>query len=160
MPPVSHHVPSLSTTSDALETLLADGRPEPMLVTFFRDVVKASQAEIDAITTAPSWPARVAAAPTVPREVRLLTRKGLIRRAGMMVDSWSSELFDHNVERLRRDWVAAYRAWTQVANDKALSSTSLSVEQRAALHRYRAAETAYFTYRRTTAHPQVASSDS
>jgi hypothetical protein len=70
----------------------------------------------------------------------------------MMVDSWSSELLDHNVTQLRRDWVAAYRAWIQVANDKALTSTSLSVEQRAALHRYRAAETAYFTYLRTTAY--------
>ena len=77
-----------------------------------------------------------------------------------MVDSWSSELLDHNVTQLRRDWVAAYRAWTQVANDKAMTSTNLSVEQRAALHRYRAAETAYFTYLRTTTYPQVANCDS
>lgn len=37
---------------------------------------------------------------------------------------------------------AAYRAWTQVAEDKALTSVRLTDEQRATLRRYRAAETA------------------
>jgi pimeloyl-ACP methyl ester carboxylesterase len=69
VPNVAHRTIPADTMSH-LETLLADGEPERMLVTFFRDVVKASEAEIDAITTAPSWPARVAASRTVPREIR------------------------------------------------------------------------------------------
>jgi pimeloyl-ACP methyl ester carboxylesterase len=53
-----------------LESLLEDGRPEDMLEEFFRDVVQASEGEISAIKAAPTWPARVAAAATVPRECR------------------------------------------------------------------------------------------
>lgn len=53
-----------------LESLLARGRPEQMLETFYRDVVLMSATEIDAIKTAPTWAARVAAANTVPRELR------------------------------------------------------------------------------------------
>jgi hypothetical protein len=68
----------------------------------------------------------------------------------MMIDSRRDGRLDHDLARLRREWVAAYRAWTQVADDKALTSTGLTDEQRAALHRYRAAETAYFTHLRTT----------
>jgi len=61
-----------------------------------------------------------------------------------MIESRSDGLIDHNLARLRREWVEAYRAWTQVANDKALTSPDLTGEQRAALCRYRAAETSYF----------------
>jgi len=68
----------------------------------------------------------------------------------IITDSRSDRLFDHNLARLRREWVAAYRAWTHVAEYKALTSTNLTDEQRAALRRYRAAETAYFTDLRTT----------
>ena len=57
----------------------------------------------------------------------------------MMIDARSND-----VARLRREWVAAYGAWTQVADDKALSSSGLTAVQRAALRRYRAAESAYF----------------
>jgi pimeloyl-ACP methyl ester carboxylesterase len=55
---------------DHLDYLLAQGRPEHMLETFYRDIVKMSDEEISAIKKAPSWPARVAAAHTVPRELR------------------------------------------------------------------------------------------
>ncbi len=67
----------------------------------------------------------------------------------MMVESRRGGRLDHDLARLRCEWVAAYRAWTQVADDRALTSTGLTDEQRAALDRYRAAETAYFTNLRT-----------
>ena len=69
-------VPNIAhrTTSPAmmahLESLLAQGRPEAMLESFYRDVVKMTEDEIARIEAAPTWPARVAAAHTVPRELR------------------------------------------------------------------------------------------
>jgi pimeloyl-ACP methyl ester carboxylesterase len=53
-----------------LESLLAQGQPEHMLETFYREIVRMSEEEISGIKKAPSWPARVAAARTVPRELR------------------------------------------------------------------------------------------
>jgi pimeloyl-ACP methyl ester carboxylesterase len=53
-----------------LESLLATGRPEQMLETFYRDIVMMSADDLSAIKAAPTWPARVAAAGTVPREIR------------------------------------------------------------------------------------------
>lgn len=52
-----------------LESLLAQGRPEQMLETVYREIVKLSEQEISDIMAAPTWPARVAAAGTVPREL-------------------------------------------------------------------------------------------
>lgn len=66
-----------------------------------------------------------------------------------MADSRSDGL-DHDLARLRREWVSAYRIWTQVARNKPLTATDLTDEQRAALRHYRAAETAYFTHLHTT----------
>lgn len=63
-----------------------------------------------------------------------------------MIDSRSDGLLGHDVTELRRRWVAAYRAWTQVADGKALHSSGLTDAQRAAHRRYRAAETAYFMH--------------
>ena len=53
-----------------LESLLEEGRSESMLEDFYREVVRMSEEEITAVKTAPTWPARVAAAHTVPRELR------------------------------------------------------------------------------------------
>jgi pimeloyl-ACP methyl ester carboxylesterase len=53
-----------------LESLLAQGRREEVLETFYQDIVKMSDDEVSAIKSAPTWPARVAAARTVPRELR------------------------------------------------------------------------------------------
>jgi hypothetical protein len=66
----------------------------------------------------------------------------------MMIDSRSNGLVDYDLARLRRDWVAAYRAWTEVADGRGLTSTGLTPEQRVALGRYRAAEIAYFAHLR------------
>ena len=67
-----------------------------------------------------------------------------------MIDPPSDGLLEHHLTRLRRLWVAAYREWIQIADDEALTSTRLTDEQRVVLHRYRAAETAYFTRLRMT----------
>jgi pimeloyl-ACP methyl ester carboxylesterase len=53
-----------------LDALLAQGERARMLEAFYRDVVLMSPAEIAGLRAAPTWPARVAAAHTVPREVR------------------------------------------------------------------------------------------
>lgn len=49
---------------------LATTQPERMLQVFLRDCAGMTADEIAQIQRAPSWPARVTAAPTVPREVR------------------------------------------------------------------------------------------
>ena len=53
-----------------LERLLADGREEELLLTFLRQVSGMSEDEIEALRGTPSWHARLAAAPTIPRELR------------------------------------------------------------------------------------------
>ena len=55
---------------EQLESLLAQGNAELMLECFYRDIVQMSEARLAGIKAAPTWPARVAAAHTVPREVR------------------------------------------------------------------------------------------
>ncbi len=55
---------------DHLESLLAQDRPEQLLEMFYRDMVRMSQSEVDFIKLGPTWPARVGAARTVPREMR------------------------------------------------------------------------------------------
>jgi pimeloyl-ACP methyl ester carboxylesterase len=53
-----------------IDALLEEDRPEQALELFYRGVVKMTTEEVDALKAAPTWPARVAAAHTVPREVR------------------------------------------------------------------------------------------
>ncbi|HEY5855806.1 MAG TPA: alpha/beta hydrolase [Aldersonia sp.] len=53
-----------------LETLLARGQRDRMLELFFREQVKMTDEEIAEIEAAPTWPARLNAAGTVPRELR------------------------------------------------------------------------------------------
>jgi pimeloyl-ACP methyl ester carboxylesterase len=52
-----------------LEALLASGRLEELLVTFLRDVLGMSASDLEAYRANPVWPARVAAARTIPREL-------------------------------------------------------------------------------------------
>ena len=54
--------------AERLDLLLAEGNAEGALETFMRDVVRVSEEELGAIKSQPSWPARVAAAHTIPRE--------------------------------------------------------------------------------------------
>ena len=60
-----------------VERLLADGQREELLRTFFREVVHMGEEELQALQEAPTWPARVAAAHTVPRELRAFERQVL-----------------------------------------------------------------------------------
>jgi pimeloyl-ACP methyl ester carboxylesterase len=76
VPNIAHRTfaPDLLTHLDAL---LAAGKPEQVLETFYRDIAMMSADEIIAIKTAPTWPARVAAAHTVPREIRAFGEQAL-----------------------------------------------------------------------------------
>lgn len=53
-----------------METLLDDGENERALVVFLRDIVELPSEQLDALRSAPNWPARVDAAHTLPREER------------------------------------------------------------------------------------------
>ncbi len=53
-----------------LESLLDQDRAAQALEAFYRDIVMVSDQEIADLRAAPTWPARVAAARTVPRELR------------------------------------------------------------------------------------------
>ena len=68
-PPVPTGVPLYEEgLQGRLETLLERGDREGALVAFFREVVGLSDADMAAMKAAPSWPARIAAAHTIPRE--------------------------------------------------------------------------------------------
>ncbi len=69
-PPNIAHRTTSDELTEALDSLLEQGKPEQMLETFYRDVVHMSGAEVATIKASAAWPARVAAAPTVPRELR------------------------------------------------------------------------------------------
>jgi pimeloyl-ACP methyl ester carboxylesterase len=55
---------------ERLEALLAAGKREELLLTFMGEVVKMPPHELSQIQASPAWPARVAAAHTLPRELR------------------------------------------------------------------------------------------
>jgi pimeloyl-ACP methyl ester carboxylesterase len=59
---------------ERIDALVASGEREAALETFMREVVKVSDAELAAIRAQPSWPARIAAAHTVTREIRAFYR--------------------------------------------------------------------------------------
>ncbi len=55
---------------EALEALLTRGDNEAVLVMFFEDVVHMPPSEVQKLRSLPNWRDRVAAAPTIPRELR------------------------------------------------------------------------------------------
>lgn len=55
---------------ELLEELLARRDPERLFITFMREVVRMPAHELDLLRESPAWPARVAAAHTIPRELR------------------------------------------------------------------------------------------
>jgi pimeloyl-ACP methyl ester carboxylesterase len=70
-PPVRPEVYELPpAVGGRLDALLARRDHEALVETMLREVVRMPEAEIAALRAQPSWPARVAAAPTVVREVR------------------------------------------------------------------------------------------
>ena len=54
---------------DELQRLIEQGKPEETLILFMRKVARFPEDEIAAYQTLPNWPARVAAAHTLPREL-------------------------------------------------------------------------------------------
>lgn len=56
---------------DGLQALLDQGDREATLTMFYREVAKLSTEDIEQLRSSPGWPARVAAAHTVPREARV-----------------------------------------------------------------------------------------
>ena len=55
---------------ERLEALLAEGRNEAVVETLLRDAVGSTEEELEQVRAQPSWPGRIAAAPTIPREIR------------------------------------------------------------------------------------------
>ncbi len=54
---------------ERLDQLLAAGDQDGVVATFFREVVRMPEAELDIMRSDPSWEARMAAAHTIPREL-------------------------------------------------------------------------------------------
>ena len=59
-------------TGERLDALLADGNREGVVETMFLEVVRMPDAELAALRVQPSWPARVASAHTITRELRAI----------------------------------------------------------------------------------------
>jgi pimeloyl-ACP methyl ester carboxylesterase len=55
---------------ERMEALLAQGKDEQVVETLFRDAVGSTEEELEIVRSQPSWPGRVAAAHTLPRELR------------------------------------------------------------------------------------------
>lgn len=62
----------LGRVASRLETLLGEGRREELLITFFREVVLMPDHELDRLRSLPAWQGRLAAAHTLPRELRVV----------------------------------------------------------------------------------------
>lgn len=61
---------------EAVEEAVAAGDPDRAVVRIFVDILEMTDEEVDALraSTTPSWPTRIAAAPTLPRECRVEER--------------------------------------------------------------------------------------
>ncbi|HKG56989.1 MAG TPA: alpha/beta hydrolase [Candidatus Limnocylindrales bacterium] len=84
-PPAGEHGYQSEGLSERLRAILADRGPEALLETFLREVVGMTNADIDAYRANPVWPARVAAAHTIVRELEaeLSAAAGLDALAGV-----------------------------------------------------------------------------
>lgn len=69
VPDVAHRTVA-PETMEHFEAWLAEGERERVLERFYREVAGASEEELAHIRAAPTWPVRVAAAHTIPREIR------------------------------------------------------------------------------------------
>lgn len=91
---------------DRLEKLLATGDPEKLFATFMEEVVRMPPHELQLLRLSPVWPARVAAAHTIPRELRAHERyrfdatrfKGLNTPTLLLVGGDSPEFFRAAIE--------------------------------------------------------------
>jgi pimeloyl-ACP methyl ester carboxylesterase len=62
--------PQRAILLDSMEQMLANGEREKVVVALLRDMLNIPKAMIDRISAAPNWAAQVAAAHTIPRELR------------------------------------------------------------------------------------------
>jgi pimeloyl-ACP methyl ester carboxylesterase len=62
---------AVSEVIERLEKLLAEGRPEAVVETFFREIAQASDDDLEVLKSLPAWQSRVAAAHTIVREERV-----------------------------------------------------------------------------------------
>jgi pimeloyl-ACP methyl ester carboxylesterase len=69
---------------ERLENLLATGDREGVLRTFLAEVPRASPNEIEMFASSPAWPGRIAAAHTLPRELRSLDAYRLHEQVGKL----------------------------------------------------------------------------
>jgi pimeloyl-ACP methyl ester carboxylesterase len=66
----AQQTPQRSALLDCMEQLLSIGEREQVVITLLRDMLGVPQAMVDRVRQAPNWPAQVAAAHTIPRELR------------------------------------------------------------------------------------------
>lgn len=71
-PPVPETVVPPSESVERMDALLAEGNREAVLEAAYRELLALTEEELDAVRAQPSWPARVAAAHTIPRELRTI----------------------------------------------------------------------------------------
>jgi pimeloyl-ACP methyl ester carboxylesterase len=67
-PPLTVWPDHASETLEQLEKLLAEGRREEVVETFFREIARASDDDLKVLKSLPAWQSRVAAAHTIVRE--------------------------------------------------------------------------------------------
>jgi pimeloyl-ACP methyl ester carboxylesterase len=71
-PPVPAGIPlNPPGVVERLEAMLARGERDALVTTFLREVPRLAEAEIEMLRSLPSWPGRIAAAHTIPREIRV-----------------------------------------------------------------------------------------
>jgi pimeloyl-ACP methyl ester carboxylesterase len=70
--PAGHGLPS--EVVERLDALLAEGDHDAVVETMFREAVRMPEADLAALRAQPAWPARVAAAPALVRELRAISR--------------------------------------------------------------------------------------
>ncbi|MEX2431635.1 MAG: alpha/beta hydrolase [Dehalococcoidia bacterium] len=66
--PAAYPLPA--SLQERLDALLAQGDRDTLLTTVMREIAGLTEEQINALKAAPSWPARIAAAHTIPRELR------------------------------------------------------------------------------------------
>lgn len=71
---------------DPLDGMLAEGDPEGVVEALMRDVVHMSEDDLAAYRSLPAWPQRVAAAHTIPREMRTEPRTRLDPQVAAEID--------------------------------------------------------------------------
>lgn len=83
-----------------LEQMLAAGQREAVVTIFLREVVGMPAEELEVLRASPSWPERLAAAPTLPRELRAIQdyrfdagRLGALRTPTLLLVGGESSAF-------------------------------------------------------------------